>query len=436
MSFDSISKSIRKISKLSFAGLLVAIFVILGTVTAIKANAQECYANADVVAALPIPDNPGSVFCLIVNEGVSTAKAYANAWKDDFNHELLFANFDNTNYKIFTMGKPDQIHWLHKNHWMVDLAPKSIGGATALSPDKSFNFEDGKFIAEGVFAAGMQEYGGSIWGEIDITTADAPVPHEVPGYFQGLYAYEQFPGDWSFGIRLQSGRVPIAALFRPDRSRAYEISFWQIAGDNNFGGGPWKNMGLDKAWNSCSPAQADIDCRDRFRLELTKDSVTLFVNDIRYFEQTGLPEFPQEFYEGDLHVYFSSVHGRTGAEVIRYHWDDININPHSASIVEDSGGEGGTPTPTPDPGSDDGVTPTPTTVLTPTAIPTPTVVPTATPTVIPTPTSEPGADEGEDPTESEFIDLMLEFFGASDTDKNRDITEAVFKILKSALTFE
>ena len=80
-----------------------------------------------------------------------------------------------------------------------------------------------------------------------------------------------------------------------------------------------------------------MECRDLFRLELTRTSLTLFVNGVKYFEQTGIPPLPDKFFNGELFVYFASVVVSHPAEAIRFHWDDIRVNPDThISLMEET----------------------------------------------------------------------------------------------------
>jgi len=74
----------------------------------------------------------------------------------------------------------------------------------------------------------------------------------------------------------------------------------------------------------------DLFCRDRFRLELTKDSVRVLVNGHLYFEQSGLApkyQLPRELLDGDVYTYFTSWVNRPLADAYRFHWDRAAVNP-------------------------------------------------------------------------------------------------------------
>jgi hypothetical protein len=110
----------------------------------------------------------------------------------------------------------------------------------------------------------------------------------------------------------------------------FEISAHQWVGSQVYGGAPYSSEGLDRVWRLCQGTDPDLNCRDRFRLELTKTSVTIYVNGTLYFQQSGLPvgaQFPDAFVNGDLYAYFAGWEVRATAQTIRYHWDRLAINP-------------------------------------------------------------------------------------------------------------
>ena len=73
-------------------------------------------------------------------------------------------------------------------------------------------------------------------------------------------------------------------------------------------------------------------CRDRFRVELMRDSVTIFVNGVRYMEHRGLPsaaQLPDDLVRSTVYVYFGSWAYLVAPTVARIHWGRIAINPAS-----------------------------------------------------------------------------------------------------------
>ena len=294
---------------------------------------DECWPTDIPAGALP--GMPPPVFCLINNYGPDTAQPGPNSWFDDFNHGLSLANFQNTHYRLFNnIGAWRTIQWRHADHWMVDLAPRPREGSgyqygrgyAMLSPDQTFNFVNNRLVVEATVAAGMEVYDEKAWPEIIVSTDPSPVQTPL-----GLYAFDLLPQGWTLGCRLQSSRVPICALKANDGSpteqstRIWEMSFWQVVGTNSYGGFP--GNGLENYWRSCAVDVMDINCRDKFRLELTRTSLRLYANDELYFEQTGLPPLPDGLLNGDVYVYLASAQIDHPADTVRYHWDLLKVNP-------------------------------------------------------------------------------------------------------------
>lgn len=306
--------------------------------------ANNCLNWPTDTPAAALPNQPPPVFCLINGFGPATEQPGPNSWADDFQHGLFFTTFDGTQYRTYNeIGAWRTIFWRHADHWMVDMAPHPQNqtngwnrGMTMLRPDRSFKFENGKFVVETTVAAGHKAYLDKAWPEIVISNGPAPYDDPV-----SLYAYDQFPQYWTLGCRLQSSRVPICALKAnngtpPQASQqVWEMSFWQPVGTDNFGGYP--GDGLENLWHVCEVTDPDTVCRDHFRLELTATSLKLFVNGGLYFSQTGFPawaQLPDELLTGNIYVYLASTHVNHPADTIRYHWDNFFINPPQAAAKQ------------------------------------------------------------------------------------------------------
>ncbi len=75
-------------------------------------------------------------------------------------------------------------------------------------------------------------------------------------------------------------------------------------------------------WGDTHANEMDPDCRERFRLELTRSSVRVLVNGAPCFEQSGMAsryQPPDEFLRSDLHVYYTSWVNRPLAAAYRFH---------------------------------------------------------------------------------------------------------------------
>ncbi len=294
------------------------------------------YCWPDEIAAGALPQQPAPVLCMQLADGPDTSTQSANGWHDDFDHGLAFGGFQGTDYKIFdALAAYKSSHWRHANHWMVDLAPHpqqdDYGwdkGAVMMRPDRSFTFENGKLIVEADVAAGMEAYGVLAWPEIIVSTGLAPIGRVR----NGTYGYDMFPQDWTLGCRLDSSRHPVCALKKNNgtnneaSTRVWEMSYFQKVGSYVFGGN--EHDGRGDYWRVCKKSDPDRLCRDRFRLELTRTSVTLYVNGIKYFQQTGIPPLPNAMVNGNIYVYYAGTHVRHPAEALRFHWDRLTVNTY------------------------------------------------------------------------------------------------------------
>jgi hypothetical protein len=357
----------------------------------------------------------------------------ANDWVDTFDCVAAYGRFANGDYdyRVFnnegtgaTSGAHTQ-HFTNNQHWMDDNAGNFTGG-TMVSPNRTFTMENGTIVVEHDFAAGISGYldssGGDIaWGEIDISDAPAPTGLTV----DGLYAYGQFGGKDTFGCRIHAGQKFTCSYeaarggasgldtypcfeFLPDR--LVEISGFERCGTTHFGGDV-RFGAPGQYFRTCNSAaqEPDMNCRDRFRLELNRNGLTAYVNGALYFQDTGWPtrnQLPAAWGTATdpLYVYFSDWEDRPTAPSYRFHWDRAAVNPHnvdgtftapSAAPNFCLGAAGntcpmGTATSTPIPPSA-APTNTPTPSATPTPPPTSTSIPSATPTNTPstTPTASP-----------------------------------------------
>jgi hypothetical protein len=210
------------------------------------------------------------------------------------------------------------------------------------------------------------------------------------------------------GCRLHAGGNPICAVempgalpsgipdndtppcFSASPSRLMELSWFQYCGPVHSGGG--RDGDAANYFRQCTASEMDMFCRDRFRLELTKTSLTLYVNGFRYLQDAGWKApylLPDSMVNGgQVYTYFADWQNRPDKPSYRFHWGRLAVNPHDTSgmILPPSAAPSfclgqpgntcpmdmGTPTPQPT------ATNTPNATATKTSTPTSTPVPAAT----------------------------------------------------------
>jgi hypothetical protein len=276
-------------------------------------------------------------------------------WVDNFDNNGQIGSFRDgeLGYHVFDGidGPTTSAHFVANNYWIVDLAKQSNLQGAAISPMQSFHFENGKLVLEVDVAAGTAAFHESngadiVWPEVAWSTAAAP-----GGVVDGLYLYGHFEGAWTGGCRLQSARSLTCAVqadhvlstvtndqfpcFSVSPSRVMEISGHQQCGSVHSG------MSVDfgapaNAWRICQANEVD-PCLDRFRFEWSKTGLVIYINGIKYGEDSGWPtgsQLPDDVTSGatPVWVYFGQWGDFSDSNVYRFHWQRVAVNPH------DSGG--------------------------------------------------------------------------------------------------
>jgi hypothetical protein len=276
-------------------------------------------------------------------------------WQDAFQTNVQAGHFNNGDmgYHVFDgLSNGDAVktrHFVNNNHWMLDMSHDN--GGAALSPSQAFHFENGKLVLEADVAAGVPGYfssqGDIVWPEIDWSTSPTPTPKVA----DGLYLYGHFGGQWAAGCRLNGGRNLICAMeadhalatttndkppcFSAPETRVFELSGFQACGATHSGFAT--DFGAPKtAWRQCQTNQMDVFCRDRFRLEWSRDGFVAYVNGIEYARDTGWPgyaQIPASIVSGrtPVYAYFGEWGDFSDANVYRFHWGRLAVNPHDAN---------------------------------------------------------------------------------------------------------
>jgi len=323
--------------------------------SAIAAPTKNANCSPDVI---PVGQSnpPGSesepmapIWCFdLAAPGAPTRVSGANDWVDTFTGVTPMGRFSDGDYdyRLFdSAGSPSRTqHFTNNNHWMVDSTGAFAGG-DMMRPNRSFRFENGKLVVEADAAAGISGYGGVTWMEMTISTAGAPTGDVV----DNLYAYGQFGGADTFGCRLQADGTPMCSYeaarkgaqpnarpcFEAPPARLVEISWFEQCGPVHTGG--LRSGDNANFWRQCStPAQVpDMQCRDRFRMELSQAGLKFYVNGHFYFEDSSWAaryQLPAEVVNGSVpvYIYFSDWQVRPDQPAYRFHWQRLAINPHNS----------------------------------------------------------------------------------------------------------
>jgi hypothetical protein len=310
------------------------------------------------LGAIP-PATP--MLCDELGAPVDTSVHSGNSWVDDFNHGATMSELPSSYVSGHVGPGGTSKHFLHLNHWMVDIRSDSGEYPTLLAawmrPAQSFTPKaDGSVVIEFEVAtpiAGTRDVGGisDSWPEVTISTAPQPRtmnPWGSPFLRNGTYFYEAFAGSETMGCRMQQSRQIICAQYRADSDgagapdRLWEINQngTDVVPGSEFGGGPAPS----NLWASCtSTDDPDTVCRNTFRLTLTASTLKFEV------KKPGATSFT-EFYRstpcndragcstgqmgtilnnpGGFYVYFADFAYRIeNNEVIRFHWDHLAVNP-------------------------------------------------------------------------------------------------------------
>lgn len=303
-----------------------------------------CAEPAPPLGGLP-PAVPS--WCLTLGPASDTAHVGRNNWLDEFKSGVSNAHVASS-YRVFDAARsaPTTVyrteHFAHNGHWMVDVgghgAPSGVyegsaadfyigpnNGGGLMRPDKEFRFDNGRFVIEVDVSAGMLAYGDRAWPEIVVTTAPEPTREETNGW----YAAGVFGGYPTVACGLPSDRLAECRVYDAEKITARLSADSAAGARESFGGAP-RTKELASAWRECAATDPDDLCRDRFRLVLERDAVTLYVNGVLYMQQRGLPQaagLSDELINSPVYVYFGSWVYLVEPSVTRFHWGRIAVNP-------------------------------------------------------------------------------------------------------------
>jgi len=310
----------------------------------------DCASPAPPLGALP-PARP--VWCGALATAIDTTSRPANSWSDGFASGASHARLSSS-YLVFEDARHVSAraatsvyrtrHFAHNGHWMVDIAghgaPPGVyegsavdfhtgpnNGGALMRPDAGFRFANDRLVIEFDTSAGMTTYGDRVWPEIVVTTAPAPSDRQTNGW----YAAGLFGGYPAVGCAFPSDRLSECRIYNADKITANLNAQASGGAASVFGGAPTTEL-LNSAWHLCGPGDSDAVCRDRFRIELARDAVTIFVNGVRYMEHRGLPpdaQLTEELLRSTVYVYFASWAYLVEPAVARVHWGRIAVNPDS-----------------------------------------------------------------------------------------------------------
>jgi hypothetical protein len=316
--------------------------------------------DATPLGALP-PALP--MLCDVLGPTVDTARRGLNTWVDDFEHGALMSALPLSYVQGHVGPGGVSKHFIHNNHWMVDIRSDSGQYPTLLAawmrPVTPFRPKaDGTVVIEFEVAtpiAGTRDAPtiSDSWPEFAISAAPAPTGMNSwasPFLRNGTYFYEAFAKADVMGCRIQQSRHPICAFYgansdtagAPDRLWEINQNGTDVVPGTEYGGDP-TTPGLSGVWATCSTVDdPDTVCRNTFRVTLTATRIRIEVKRpggqfVRYYEavpcndrdgcSTGqmgrILNNPLGFY-----VYFADFAYRIhNDEVIRFHWDRVAVNP-------------------------------------------------------------------------------------------------------------
>ncbi len=322
-------------------------------------------------SSLATGDPQQSLWCYPLSVGPTTRVSGQNDWLDNFQSGAGLQRFDNgdLNYGVYGFNSVDQGQprivtrsATTGDYFAVDMAdvsPYRLSGGVMTSPQRSFTFEGSgasrRLVVEADFTAGNFNVGGAdVFYEMDISPAPAPTGIQV----DSLYGYGAFGGAGAVGCRFQgesgvgetvcsfynnstrdAGGADVTCATQPNcPGNGLPGRIWETQG----AGGPVATVNqvynTSGFWRQCQANADDAQCFDRFRMELGKDFLLVYVNGALQREIRGMTtgrsgqdaRIPDSWLSPTgVHVYYTDwINGGQHA-TNRFFWDRLAVNPHN-----------------------------------------------------------------------------------------------------------
>lgn len=404
-----------------FLGLGVAFVLLFPTLIGIQpVLAAGCSTPIGTANTATDPEPTVPIFCVngLVNPQQTGSTDGFGGWIDQFNNTIsgnqpAHLNDGEIGYHTVSIanggGSSVSQHWEANGYFVGDVTKSTADQGIDLSPMQSTTFQNSKLVLEADVSAGQPGFkdvnGGDIfWPEVDWSTSPTPTETAAP---ETLYGYGYFANNWSGGCRLQARHALTCALedsqadrplagetqdkapcFPAGSNRVMELSGFEACGSTHSGFS--EDFGAPTgAFRSCSDGAVD-PCMDRFRFEWSQAGLVVYINGIKFAEDSGWDanhQIPAAIVNGSTPVWahFFDFGDSNDGNVYRVHWSRVAVNPHnpdgspmapSASCQFLNNCSNPSPSPSPNPSP----TPSPT----PSPSPSPSTSPTPTPSASPT----------------------------------------------------
>lgn len=252
-------------------------------------------------------DQPFPIWCYSkLSSATTTLRAQAAMLIDDFNDNRSFSDCCR-DYSIFKDSRAvgTATFWKHRNQLLMD----SDGGSAMIRTKKSLQLAEGALSVDFEAATNMPGYNDRIMHEIILSSAQKPTDN---------FAKQEY-----IRCTIQGATTSISCTTRtlnnPDQ-KTIDLAPLSAA--------------QRSAWKTCKDGEPAANCMNRFRLELTNNTIKIQVNGINMPLRNATIQLPPSFKDGAFFAYFSSVNRNKAGTTYRFYWDNFAINaPVSKSAV-------------------------------------------------------------------------------------------------------